>query len=83
MSSTKPLIMIDYHYNTETGDHHIGEIDFSLYGTLNPYLEEYGRKGMEEIISMLAYLIYRVRRDYNAAIEKGLKTTTMTNSEGI
>jgi len=62
MATTKMLLEVNYHSDTETGDSHVGEIDFGISGNLDEYIENYGKAGVDEIINTLAYLIYEVQR---------------------
>lgn len=64
MATTKQLIEINYHTDTETGDSHVGEVDFGITGALGDYIEQYGIKGVLEITSILSFLIYVVRNTF-------------------
>ena len=55
---------VDYHYDTETGDNCVGEIDFGISGELDNYLKQYGTDGYKEITLTLSYLICVVRSRY-------------------
>jgi len=62
--TTKALLTIDYHSDTETGDVKVGEVDFGICGELDNYLEHYGIEGKNEIVKMLAFLIYEIERKF-------------------
>ncbi len=62
MPSRKKLIEIEVITDTETGDYHVGEIDFGITCELDNHLVKYGRKGKEEIVKTLSYMIYEVER---------------------
>ena len=57
MTQTKTLLEVTYHTDDETGIHEIGEVDFGIYGTLDEYLKIYGKKGKEDLINTLRFLI--------------------------
>lgn len=58
MAQRKQLLSVDYHYDTDTGIYEIGEIDFGISGEFESYVEQYGRKGLNDIIMALAHLIW-------------------------
>ncbi len=60
MASRKELLRIEYHYDDDTGMYKVGEIDFGITCELDKYLKVYGRKGKEEIVKTLAYMIYEI-----------------------
>lgn len=64
MGQRKTLLTIDYHTDDETGIYEIGEIDFGIVGHLENYLRSYGRRGKDEIIKALAYLMYAVKCEF-------------------
>ena len=62
MAQRKNLITLDYHYDTDTGIYQVGEIDFGVSGELDNYLEEYGRKGMDDILNTMCHLIWHIQQ---------------------
>jgi hypothetical protein len=64
MSQRKYLLSIDYHTDDETGMYEIGEIDFGISGNLYEYINQYGLQGKDNIIKMLATLIFQVEAIY-------------------
>jgi hypothetical protein len=61
MSERKDLLSVSYHSDDDTGMHHIGEIDFGVHSTLEPYIEQYGYEGVKEILSVLGHLAWEVK----------------------
>ena len=64
MSEHKELLSVSYHSDDDTGMHHIGEIDFGVNARLQSYIEYYGSKGMEEILSTLGHLAWEVKNTF-------------------
>ncbi len=65
MGMVKKLLTVEYHSDSETGIHEVGEIDFGIVsGQLDDYLLHYGYKGKNDIIKTLAYLIYAVESKF-------------------
>ena len=64
MSQKRTLLEVKYHSDDDTGMYRVGEIDFGIWGTLDEYLKRYGRKGKEDIVGTLGYLIYEVERKF-------------------
>ncbi len=79
MSQTKKLLEVNYHTDDDTGMYKVGEIDFGIVGTLDEYLEKYGREGAKEIILTLSHLIYEVNRrlveKFEQKMQKGAKAS--------
>jgi len=65
MAQRQELLSISYHYDDETGMHHIGEIDFGINGKLESFLTRFGYKGKEEVMAMIAYLGFEVQDTWN------------------
>lgn len=63
---TEKLFEIKYVTDHDCGNYHIGEIDFGIYGTLREYLKQYGRKGKDDIVQKLAFLIYETEREFRS-----------------
>lgn len=62
MASTTELINIIFHHDTETGDHRVGEVDFTFNdGRLNDFIARYGK---DELVKTLAYFIYEVEKRF-------------------
>jgi hypothetical protein len=59
-AKTKTLLSVEEVTDHDCGNYYIGEIDFRIYGGLESYLRSYGRKGRDELVRTLGYLIYRV-----------------------
>lgn len=70
MASRVKLLEVTYHDDTETGDHRVGEVDFGISGGLYKFLERFGRKGKEEILSTLAFLICDVETRFKKLEEE-------------
>ena len=65
MASRKELLTLEYITDDETGNYTIGEIDFGISSeTLDKYLQHYGNKGKNEIMSMLGFLMYEIQRRF-------------------
>jgi hypothetical protein len=64
MASRTKLLEVTYHHDDETGMYEIGELDFGVYATLEPYIEQYGYAGTKEIIATLGHLIWEVKETY-------------------
>lgn len=61
MATTKELISFEYHTDSETGIHAVGEIDYNIsVKALTDYLEKYGVDGRDEIVKMFGVLISKV-----------------------
>lgn len=65
MAQRSNLLMVDYHTDCETGMYDIGEVDYGISGTLDGFLKRYGRKGKDDVIKTLAFLIHRVEKAYS------------------
>ena len=65
MSNKKTLIEITYHTDDDTGTYEVGEIDYGIKSwLLDSYLINYKYQGKNEIIRILAYLIYNIENRY-------------------
>ena len=62
MSQRKTLLKIEYHSDDDTGMYERGEIDFGVCGELDNYLEQYGRKGMNDILKTMCHLIWHIQQ---------------------
>jgi len=70
MSQREPLFEISFHTDDDTGMYYIGEIDFSIYGTLDPFIEHFGFDGVKRISETLIHLGYEVMKRYFEQQEK-------------
>lgn len=61
---TTDLLKVEYHHDTDTGMVEVGEIDFSVCGTLDEYLKTYGYEGCKNILATLGHLAYEVKTHY-------------------
>ena len=64
MSERKELGSISYHSDDDTGMYHIGEIDGGFNGNLKHYLESFGTKGRDELLTQFGYMSYLVQKTY-------------------
>ncbi len=70
MSETRTLLTVEYHTDTETGIHSVGEVDFGIHGMVDKFLELYGREGKDDIVKTLAYLIYAVESRFSSIVSE-------------
>lgn len=70
MAHRKNLLDVNYHYDDDCGMYAPGEVDFGIYGELDEYLKQYGRKGKDDILLTLAYLGYEVTRRWKEMADK-------------
>lgn len=57
MAQTKTIIVIDYHYDDDTGMYEVGELDWGISGEADTYVKTYGREKLVEHLRKMADLI--------------------------
>lgn len=80
MAKTQVMLSVEKVTDCETGDYHIGELDFGVHlGPLTSYLEQYGYEGKRSILAMLGHLAYQVEtyfRELTRSDESAVESKT-------
>jgi hypothetical protein len=70
MPRRETLITIEKITDCETGDYHVGELDFGIRDVPG-YLKQYGYEGKRELLAMLGHLAYHVERYFQELPRSG------------
>ena len=81
MASEKTLLEVTYHDDDDTGMYKVGEVDFGIHGTLDEFIERYGREGAKDIILTLSYLIYEIEKRLRDKSEEEMSANEAKSSK--
>lgn len=78
MAKTEILMTVEKVTDCDTGDYHIGELDYGIkVGALESYLENYGFEGKKELIYELGFLICKVEEYWQDLQKKNASGETL------